>query len=253
MKPKILFYDLETMFNVAPVWGLRDQNISHDQIMSHSYIVCACWKFLGEKKVYKSFVDLSNPQDDSGVILDLIDAFNDADIVVTHNGNSFDNKVLNTRCAKHGLQPLDLKKPSVDTYRQALAAFKLPSYKLDFIGEFFNVGRKIKTDFSLWTGCYNGEKKALRDMVKYNVQDVLLLEDVYKAMKPYMKTHPNMNMFAEGDGFKCPKCLSSNVQRQGKRVTVTQTYHRYQCQDCGSWSQDKTNSTPHDKKKRLLK
>ena len=51
MTSRILFLDIETAPNTAYVWALFDQNISTDQIVDTSYILCASWKWHKEKEV----------------------------------------------------------------------------------------------------------------------------------------------------------------------------------------------------------
>jgi transposase-like protein len=77
-------------------------------------------------------------------------------------------------------------------------------------------------------------------MKEYQIQDVNLLIDLYEKLKPWIKNHPNHNMFSEG--AVCPNCSSTHLQKRGTAVSAAGAYQRYQCRDCGTWSQG-TKST----------
>jgi hypothetical protein len=86
----------------------------------------------------------------------------------------------------------------------------------------------------------NGDKDAWKRMEEYNIQDVVLLESLYHKLLPWIKTHPNRNLFS--DDVVCPTCGSHHLQKRGTAISITGTYQRYQCKSCGSWSQG-TKST----------
>jgi hypothetical protein len=75
-----------------------------------------------------------------------------------------------------------------------------------------------------------------RDMVKYNKQDVLLLEKVYKRFLPYIADHPSHAIYREED--VCPKCGSADLKSWGIVRTATRTYRRLKCMDCGGWARN---------------
>jgi hypothetical protein len=156
----------------------------------------------------------------------------EADVVVAHNGVDFDMKVINSRFLFHGIKPPAPYKV-VDTKREAKKVARFNSNKLDDLGGLLGEGKKIKTDFDLWLGCINGDKASWNKMVKYNKQDVLLLEKVYMRLRPWMNSHPNLAL--TNPKAKCGKCGSAHIQWRGTAVTTTRSYARFQCQDCGGW------------------
>ena len=177
-----------------------------------------------------------NKKDDLEVCKVLWKLFDDADILVGQNSDRFDIKKMNARFIIHGLG-----KPSyyasIDTLKVARKHFKFDSNKLDEMGRQLGIGRKIEHEgIDLWEKCMKGDKKAWKKMMKYNVQDVLLLEKLYYKFRPWIDNHPNMGF----DGVKeyaCPSCGSENVHKKGKRPTRTNMYQRWVCMDCGSSSQ----------------
>jgi hypothetical protein len=238
-KPRILIYDIETSLQPVAVFQLAHNDwIDPSAILSERYVICAAWKWLDEDKVYASSVIDSkeryaaDPHDDRWVIEKLHEVLSKADLIVHHNGDSFDKKWVDTRILFHGLDPLP-PIPSIDTYKVAKNRFYLNSNKLDYIGQLLNVGRKTETSKGLWMKVLKGDKKAIKEMVEYNKQDVLLLESVFNKLKPYIANYPSLELFDDNDG--CPRCGSEHVQSRGVHRAVTRTYQRLQCQDCGGW------------------
>jgi hypothetical protein len=67
------------------------------------------------------------------------------------------------------------------------ANFKFPSNKLDYVAQALGVGAKFKhSGFELWIDCMAGDDKAWREMKKYQIQDVVLLEELYQVLLPWL-------------------------------------------------------------------
>lgn len=240
--PRILFWDIETAPMVAAVWGLYDQNITPDAIIQDWYIICACWKWAGEDHVGSvsllddcQFNPTTNHRDDEIIVRKLHEILMQADFIVAQNGDEFDYKKLSARMIQYGLPPLP-KIPSVDTLKEARKSFKFSSNKLDYIGQYLDVGQKMETEKGLWIRALKGSRSAIQSMVDYCKQDVLLLERVYEKMRPYMKSHPNINLYQRTD-YCCPKCGSPDIIRQGYRYTATAKIQRWTCNICHAWFQ----------------
>ena len=240
-KPKILLFDIETAPNLAYVWGKYEQNVI--DYKNEWYILCFCAKWLNEKNITTSKLTDFNKrfnndvQDDYGVVEKLWTLLNEADIVITHNGDEFDIKKANARFLYHGLPPPSLYK-TIDTKKIAKKYFNFNSNKLDDLGRYLGLGRKVEHEgFNLWLKCMKGDKKAWKIMIKYNKQDIVLLEKVYKKFLAWITNHPNLGLYT-GQKYACPNCGSSHVNKRGYAFTKTQIYQKYQCQECFAWSQD---------------
>lgn len=237
MKPKILLFDIETMSNRAYVWGKYEQDVI--AYIQEGYILSWSAKWLGGKQVTKGLNDYpgykAGSPDDAQLILELHSLINEADIVIAHNGDRFDVRKMNTRFVYHGLTPPEPYK-TVDTLKVAKKNFAFNSNKLDDLGNFLGVGRKLKhPGFDLWLGCEAGDQSSWNLMKKYNKQDVLLLERIYLKLRPWITNHPNISIL-ENKSDNCPSCGSHKLQSRGLGITRTGQYHRYQCQSCGAWS-----------------
>ena len=73
-------------------------------------------------------------------------------------------------------------------------------------------------------------------MRRYNKQDVVTTEELYKQALPRIKNLPSNALYRPDNGdITCPNCDSGNWQARGFARTKTRKYHRYQCNDCGKW------------------
>lgn len=182
-KKKVLFFDLETSPNIVFSWRIgREVSLGTHDIIQERAIICVGWKWAGSPKTYslewKKGCDKSLLEEFAKVI-------DSADEVVTQNGDAFDIKWLRARCLFHDI-PVSPKFNSIDTLKMARAGFKFNSNKLDYMGQFLGLGKKIQTEFSLWKDIMlQNCPVAMDKMVKYCKRDVTLLEDIYNKLQPY--------------------------------------------------------------------
>lgn len=238
MGPKVLFLDIETAPILMASWSMRSPEAGAVYVLRDTYILMASYKWADERTVKTiSLPDFPryrrNRHDDKDLCGALRRLLDTADIVVAHNGDSFDIKKIRSRFMVHGFNPPSPFK-TIDTLKIARSA-KFDSAKLDNIGRYLGEGRKIPhTGAALWQGCVeDGDPKAWRVMRKYCKQDTALLERVYHRLKPWAINHPDMRLYKGSTG--CPKCESQNVQRRGTMVKLSTKRQRFQCRDCGSW------------------
>lgn len=250
---KILLFDVETAPLRAYTWGLWQQNVGvKDQLLSDSFLLTWSAKWYGSNKVMGEKLKKKEvlAENDKRICKSLHKLLDEADIIIGHNGDKFDVKVVNTRFIVNGLNPPSPSK-QIDTLKIAKKHFRFTSNRLDYIGKVLGVGRKIDTGgFSLWSRCMQGEAAALSEMLEYNKQDVLLLEEVYDKLRPYTTTGPNLGL--DSSIRSCPKCGGNHLHARGFAYTATGKYQRYQCTDCGGWSRDRTNLRTSDLKQTQL-
>lgn len=236
MSPKILTLDIENAPHKAYVWGYYEQNVI--KVLEYSYILMVGVKRLGEKARVHTLLTHPgrNKKDDSKLMKIVRDELDWADIVVTQNGDAFDIKKINTAFLKHGIPPPSPFK-SVDTKKTSKKHFYFANNKLDNLGEELGFGGKMHHEgFPLWERVMGGDPKAVKKMADYCKRDVELTEKVYLRERPWMTGHPNLNAFTEKEN--CRVCQSNNTQFRGFNVTMTGKVRRFQCMDCGAWSQD---------------
>jgi DNA polymerase elongation subunit (family B) len=229
---KILLLDIETSPNTAHVWGLWQQNVSINQLMESSYVLCYAAKWLGEEDIYFDSVHQSKPKTMLKGIHGLLES---ADAVIHYNGTKFDIPTLNKEFLLTKLLPPSPYK-QIDLLRVVRSNFRFPSNKLDYVSQRLGLGKKHAHEgHDLWVKCMNGDRDAWKRMEAYNIQDVVLLESLYENLLPWIKNAPNRNLYQDTTG--CPTCSSTRLQKRGTAVSTTGSYQRYQCRDCGSWSQ----------------
>jgi len=233
---KILIFDIETSPNLAYVWGKWKQNIYSKQFIEKSYIMSFAAKWLGNDEVI--YVD-NRHNDDSTLVKKLFNLFDEADVVVAHNGDKFDIPRVMGRGIVHGFMPPS-PYHSVDTLKVARRKFGFLSNSLADLCE--ELGLPLKGDhkkfagFDLWVQCLKQNDEAWDEMREYNIQDILSLEALYLKLLPYISNHPNVGRHEHS----CPSCGSIDIQRRGiYRPKSGLEYARYRCNSCGSWSKSK--------------
>lgn len=231
--PRVLLIDIETLPNVGYTWGKYEQNVI--SFVREWELASFAWKELGRGKV--QCIARPDYKSEAAFVHAVRKIVDDADVLIGHNIDNFDAPMLHVKFAKLGMRPTVYR--TVDTKKIAKRSFRFMSNKLDDLGNVLGVGRKLQTGgFELWEKCIAGDPAAWRKMVRYNKQDVLLLERVYLRLRAWYPTHPNFALYSgEGDKPECPVCESTKVQRRGYRVMTTRRAARFQCQNpkCGHW------------------
>lgn len=233
---RVLTFDIETSPLKVYTFGIHKVEIGINQIIEPTRMLSFAAKWHGSSKVMFA----SEFHDGADVMVNkLHDLLEEADVVVTWNGDSFDRKHANREDILHGLS---VQKPyvSVDLLKTARRALYLPSYKLDYVAQYLGVGAKTShTGFQLWRDCLDGDPKAWALMRKYNKQDVVITEGVFDRLKPYIQG-VHFSLLGSGDTlYSCPQCQSTDLQRRGLYYTPLSSYPRYRCNSCGKWSRDK--------------
>jgi hypothetical protein len=170
----------------------------------------------------------------------------EADVVVHYNGTKFDIPTLNKEFLLLGLTPPSPYK-QIDLLKVARNQFKFPSNKLDYVAQALGIGKKTRhIGHELWVRCMNRDPEAWATMEEYNKNDVVLLEQVYESLKPWIKGHPNYSVHTES--FCCPNCGSTAFNYRGYAYTAALKYRRCRCNSCGTWFREtKAEKTDYEK------
>jgi len=238
---KVLVWDVETAPMLGFVWQAKTDWVSSRMLQHEVFLLSWAAKWVGDRKVISARVtgEEAVAQDDSRIVAELIDLIRQADILVAHNGNRFDVKVLAGRALLNQQEPLG-HIHTIDTLQLAKGSFRLSHNSLDHLARRLGVPTKLGTSFDLWRSCYYGDEKALAKMDRYCRRDVRVLEDVYEKMKPYVKGLPRLQVADHDMEHACPHCGGENLQRRGHANTNAGTYQRWQCQDCSRWGRSRT-------------
>lgn len=215
------------------MWKLFDENVSLDQLIVPSHIICFAAQWHGEEKVtfMSSWKDGRKP-----MLAKLRGLMEEADAVITFNGNHFDLPRINGELVEHRLAPLP-GLTSIDLY-QTVKKLGLASGKLAYVAPHLKIGDKVKHEgFALWRAVLAGDKGARARMKAYNIEDTRLLGGLYDVLRPYMTNHP---VLRDRRGYdECRACGSLKLQHRGFRRTKAFRIERQHCTDCGSWQDGK--------------
>jgi len=258
VNPRILIFDIETAPITAYTWGLYDQNVGLNQIKSDWHLLSWAAKWLGEPASKVMYMDNSkarNVQDDKRLVQGLADLLNEADIIITQNGDAFDVKKLNARAVINGLPPIKPCK-SIDILKEGRKVFKFTSHKLEYVTGMLNEKyKKLKHEeypgFELWSAILKGEKRAWAVMKKYCIHDVLATEEAFQKIQGWINTQ-NISVYTDAMGMRC-QCGSRYVTPRGYAYTAVGKFQRYNCRTCGKWLKSGKNLLTKQEKKRVLR
>lgn len=238
-KLKALVVDIETAPILAYVWDTRDQNIAVNQIVKDWHIIAYSAKWLGGKQqVYEDKRDSWRDGDDKKMVKSLWKLLDTADIVIGQNSKAFDAKKISARIQFHQMLP-----PSpyrhLDTYLIAKNSGAFTKNSLEYLTKYLGCKhhKSPHNKFpgqTLWNECLAGNQSAWAEMKKYNTNDVVVTEELYEKLAPWVpKSAPSIYV-----GECCGVC-GERTQRRGFNVTKIGRYPRLHCQKCGRWDQGK--------------
>lgn len=234
--PRILLFDIETTPVKAYVWRMWRENIRNEQIIDDWHMISWAAKWLNEPEYMSDVISPSaiKKHDDKKIVKSLYKLIDEADVIVAHAANRFDVKRMNTRFILNGLTPPSPYKV-IDTLRVAKRYFAFSHNNLETLAQLIGKEEKQHTTFELWKRCLMGDREALEEMRTYNIQDVAALEDIYYALRGWIKGHPNMNLL-QGTTLSCANCGNDELELKGTYRTAVREYESYRCKNCGAYS-----------------
>jgi uncharacterized protein YprB with RNaseH-like and TPR domain len=211
---KIMVYDIETSRIEATVWWTGKQYINHKQLKTEAKIISIAWKWMGEDKVKHLTWDKNHC--DKEMLVAFLKEYNKASMVIGQNNNSFDNKWINTRAAKHKLR-VDRYVKSFDIYRMAKRYFRIPSFSMAYMAEYFGLTLKQSHEgIHMWDmieyGNAKEQKEYLKKMVDYNKGDIVTTEELYMTLKPYFGSVTNIAVKKGLPKWACPVSGSTDIE-----------------------------------------
>lgn len=253
MKAKVLLVDIETAPMLGYVWSLWDQNVALDQIYKDWHVLSWSAKWLDDppnKIMYKDQRNVKDITNDKKMLKKIWELLDEADVVISQNGKSFDHKKLNARFIYHGMQPPSSYK-HIDTLVIAKKHFAFTSNKLAYMSDkFCKKYKKLKPTkfpgFTMWLECMANNIEAWKEMEKYNKYDVLALEELYYKLIPWDNTI-NFNLYTDNVELVC-SCGSKEFRNKGYVYTSSGKYTRHKCKKCGAETRGRKNLL--DKEKR---
>lgn len=236
-KPRTLILDIETSEMLNYGWGIRKQYISHEDIKEDWNVISWAAKWLGDPVIFQEDNRKSQDfRDDKKLLKGIWKLLDEADLVITQNGESFDLKKLNARFIIKDFERRPSTYQSFDTLKHSRKVFGFTSHKLDYVSKALKLKyQKLKHHSfpgkTLWRECEKGNPKAWEAMAQYNEWDVLATEEYYKKIRPWV---PDFNFKAWNGGELVCSCGSRAFAKNGSRPYKGGLHQRLHCKECGT-------------------
>ena len=225
---KVLVIDIEWRPALAYVWQMWKININPDMLIEHGGMLCFCAHWEGTDE-FLFFSEWEHGR--KGMAEAALQLLEQADAVVTYNGDKYDIPKIRGEILLAGLTPPP-KPTSIDLIK-TVKTFGFNMNRMAYIAPLMGVGNKIKNEgFHLWKAVMDGDTGAQKRMQEYCVQDVKITAKMYSKIKPFITNHPHLDMSAK---VRCPACNSTKTQKRGWRPTRCFRIQRNSCTNCGHW------------------
>ena len=153
---KILVYDIETSRAEFKLFWTGKQYVPVSSMTKEPKIISISWKWLGKDKVHHLTWDKNHC--DKAMLESFLKEYNKADLVIGQNNDRFDNRWVNARASKFDLEVNTLVK-SFDIMKQNKKMFRLPSYSMKFMCEYYGVPQKLEHEGKkMWDMIEDGSK-----------------------------------------------------------------------------------------------
>ena len=245
-EPRILNIDGE--ISPAVTASFKFWEASPYRIYVPRKIISLSAKWYGEDETWcKSIADYSNYKphefaplallyiDEKRLLKEFFERYAEADLIVGHNVKKFDMKFLRTRAAFYGLDPVE-NTPQEDTLVIIKKYFALESNKLDYACKYFGIEGKTEQRYDdLIDGCLAGDMQKWKTLKEYNIQDVVIDEQLYSKVAPWHTTHINLNRFRRSGKVSCKLCGASGdrlIRKGLDKSPIKWNLQKYRCKDC---------------------
>ena len=222
---RVMIYDIETSRTKAWVWWTGKQYIGHHQLIDEPSIITISWKWLGSEEI--KFLTWDKDHSDKKLVEDFLVEYNKADMVIGYNNDRFDNRWVNARAMKYGLDVNTFVR-SYDIMKEEKKVFRVPSYSMAYMAKYSNVVHKQGHEgIHMWnmiqTGTPEEQAEYLEKMVAYNIGDIAATEELYFRLRKYFGHRMHFGVFNGGEKFSCPDTGSMNVELYKRTATPVGT------------------------------
>lgn len=247
---KILTLDIETSPHLCYSFQTWNTNILPAQILEPTRVIGVGTKWHHENRVnffseYEGFPRTLDTREECHrlMVVQVHALMDEADVVVTYNGDKFDLPHLAREFHLAGLRP-PAPFISVDLYKVIKKNEIWMSHKLGYITEALRLAGKLdNSGWELWKGVLSDDPqvrhRAWLEMRRYCKRDVFTTDELLIECLPLITNLPSPELYElepDAEVVRCPGCEGTNLHRRGFAVARSRRYPRYQCQDCGKWS-----------------
>lgn len=265
--PRILFFDCETLPLKARIWQPGKQFVGHKQLLPNFEmwdLICIqyCWNDGKPTKVLR--------YDKHGGTKGMLEKFDklirEADHCIGKNSDRFDVKIINSLRMLHGLPGIpEWNKYCDDLEKQMRRYFRLPSQSLDYISKMCGIGGKNVMEMQDWvniqdmreldglrasglrgkelrivshhlfkkspTEVNRAGRIALNKMCTYGAKDTDDTRILWNYLVNHFEPKFNKALFM-GHDIGCKSCGSTNIRKNGTRISGKTRYQYFICHDC---------------------
>lgn len=226
---RLLTLDVETAPAQVAVWDLKADYINYGNILKPRRIICLAYRWYGDSETMFLSEWTTGREEMIQQAWHLAD---EADGIISFNGQAYDMPMLNTEFVLAGLGPPS-PYANIDLMKTAKRQFRMMSNSLDYLTGQLGVGRKGDSGgMKTWLAIENGDERARERCRQYNEMDVEITELLYRKLLPWIPQHPSRGIVDAAQG--CPVC-DGPLRPRGYAYTRTARYRRYVCGECGKW------------------
>lgn len=173
--------------------------------------------------------------DDGPLLTRLSKLYTEADLTVAHFGSVFDRRFIQGRLLIHALPPIPMTKMR-DTCMIARSVANFSSNRLKHLAKILGLkNQKLDNGWpNWWFEAMQGNMDTVRKMATYCRGDVLALEELYYALRPFDNAHPRLYGTSQ-----CGHCGNPAIQYRGFAYVGAHKYRRFQCIACGRWDRER--------------
>lgn len=225
---KIMIYDIETSRAEFKLFWTGKQYVPVTAMTKEPKIISISWKWLGQDEIFD--LTWNKFKSDKEMLIIFLKEYNKADMVLGQNNDKFDNRWVNARAAKYNLD-INVMVRSFDIMKQAKQKFRIPSYSMKFMCEYFDVEQKLSHEgIKMWNMIESGtpeeQKEYLDKMVTYNRGDIISTEALYYRLRKYFGHKSHLGVQNGEPKWSCPDTGSYNVSLYKTTVTPAGTIQR---------------------------
>ena len=225
---KILTLDIERLPGTAYVWEPKTRYIPARNFKEWPRMLCFAARWYGDRS-YIFEAEWAGGRD--RMIKKAYDLLDEADVVVTFNGNRFDIPHMKSDFLEAGYAPYTPFK-SVDLYRE-VKQFGFESKSLDSVTRRLGrPGKVLAYDMDMAWASIAGDTEAQATLQEYNEGDVELTEWLHDRLMGWMPNAPFKGV--NGKTICCNQCGSSELTRVEEKDyrAVLLTYELHRCNVC---------------------
>lgn len=174
-KMQIAYLDIETDslkadFGTMLSWAIKFKDSSVSKV-----------DFITKKELFNGSTDIR-------IVNSLVKALEDIKIVVTYYGTGFDIPFIRAKALHYDIEfPAYADLYHFDIYYTVKSKLCISSKSLANACDYLNIDGKTPLDKNIWRRAKYGDGDAIQEVLKHNVADVEILEQLHNKLSPFAK------------------------------------------------------------------